>query len=298
MQPRVALLLGNGKYALHLQTHLRPSVAATTIALFPHGDTAVTNADHCVELLSPTRVLNYLQQEEIKQVIFGGNFDLAQMWSKWQSNPLQSLRSTADPHFYGIMFSLLRKRPGAALEGFQKVLRAHGYEPVAASNYLPDLKPGAGLTISAGTMATRPARDLDVLATRMVELANRELLLHPWPNARQAHLFDEDNVVLRETLGTDALLAAAQHHRKSAAPRTLVKLCPPDFDYRTDPPVVGPKTFELAAAAGVDLVVLDADKGILFDRERVSEICREHGITVCGYRSNEVSVALPRVPAA
>ena len=93
MQPRIALLLGNGRYALELQQRLRPSVAVSTIALFPHGDTAVTNADHCVDLLSPTQVLRHLQEDKISQVIFGGNFNLAQMWAKWQSNPLHSLRS-------------------------------------------------------------------------------------------------------------------------------------------------------------------------------------------------------------
>jgi DUF1009 family protein len=93
-------------------------------------------------------------------------------------------------------------------------------------------------------------------------------------------------LVLQESGGTDNLLSKAQGLPKTAEPRILVKLCPPEFDYRMDPPVVGPRTFALAAKAGVDLVVLEGNKGILFERDQAIECCRADGITVVGIESD------------
>lgn len=301
MQPRVALILGNGKYALALQRRLRceSDVAALSIALFPHGDTAVTTADHCVDLLSPTKVLRLLQDNQITHVIFGGNFNLAHISATWQTRPFHSLRSAADPRVYQLMFSL-RRGVSFALTQFCNILRENGFAPTLASDYLDDLKPGMGAVIAAGRLAAMSSDEILSLTTRPAVQAVQELGSQPWRHVRQALLFDGEGLVLREATGTDALLSKAKILPKTNAPRTMMKLCPPNFDYRMDPPVVGPRTFELAAAAGVDLVVLEGAKGILFDRERVGEICRQAGITIFGLESEEFKLIQPRerAPAA
>ena len=71
MQRRVALILGNGKYAIALHQRLRgTNVAALSVALFPHGDAAVPNADHCVDLLSPSQVIERLNSPGITHVVW------------------------------------------------------------------------------------------------------------------------------------------------------------------------------------------------------------------------------------
>lgn len=62
----------------------------------------------------------------------------------------------------------------------------------------------------------------------------------------------------------------------------VVKVSKPDQDMRFDVPVVGTKTLETAAGAGIRTIGVEAGRTILLDRPRVADLAGALGITIYG----------------
>ena len=61
---------------------------------------------------------------------------------------------------------------------------------------------------------------------------------------------------------------------------TMVKVSKPNQDMRFDVPVVGPDTIRTAAAAGVDLIAVEASKTLILGRDDVIKLCAELKVSV------------------
>lgn len=60
----------------------------------------------------------------------------------------------------------------------------------------------------------------------------------------------------------------------------LVKVSKPNQDFRFDVPVIGSRTIETCAAAGVAGIAIEAGRTIVLEREEVARLCAKHGIGV------------------
>lgn len=65
-----------------------------------------------------------------------------------------------------------------------------------------------------------------------------------------------------------------------APPVTLCKVTKPGHDMRFDVPCIGLRTVQHCVAAGVNHIVFEAHRTILFQRQNVIELCNKHGITL------------------
>jgi UDP-2,3-diacylglucosamine hydrolase len=61
---------------------------------------------------------------------------------------------------------------------------------------------------------------------------------------------------------------------------TMVKVSKPEQDMRFDVPVVGPDTIHNAAAAGVDVVAVEAGKTLILEQSEVFRLCAEHKVAL------------------
>jgi UDP-2,3-diacylglucosamine hydrolase len=61
---------------------------------------------------------------------------------------------------------------------------------------------------------------------------------------------------------------------------TMVKVSKPQQDMRFDVPVIGPDTINTAAAAGVDVVAVEAGKTLILDQSEVFRLCAEHHVAL------------------
>ena len=61
---------------------------------------------------------------------------------------------------------------------------------------------------------------------------------------------------------------------------TMVKVSKPNQDMRFDVPVVGPATVTAAAEAGVDVIVIEAGKTLLLDKENLLRLCDAHKVAL------------------
>mgnify|MGYP003290086280 CR=1 FL=1 len=65
-----------------------------------------------------------------------------------------------------------------------------------------------------------------------------------------------------------------------APPLTLCKVTKPGHDMRFDVPCIGLRTVQHCAAAGVNHIVFEARRTILFQQQNVINFCNKHGITL------------------
>jgi UDP-2,3-diacylglucosamine hydrolase len=65
----------------------------------------------------------------------------------------------------------------------------------------------------------------------------------------------------------------------------VVKVSKPNQDLRFDVPVIGCETLEVAHAAGVKVIAVEAGKTLLLDRDALKALAEEKRITVYGYKT-------------
>ena len=83
--------------------------------------------------------------------------------------------------------------------------------------------------------------------------------------------------------GTDSTIRRGGELGKGEA--VVVKVSKPRQDMRFDVPVVGPRTLETAAAAGVAAIAMEAGRTLFLDKEEVFSLATQHQITLWGIPS-------------
>jgi len=83
--------------------------------------------------------------------------------------------------------------------------------------------------------------------------------------------------------GTDSTIRRGGELGRGEA--VVVKVSKPDQDMRFDVPVVGPRTLETAAAAGVTAIAMEAGRTLLLEADRLRELAATHHITLWGTAS-------------
>lgn len=80
--------------------------------------------------------------------------------------------------------------------------------------------------------------------------------------------------------GTDAMLERAATF--GAKDCIFAKAVKPNQDYRFDVPVIGERTMRKLAAADIKNVVVEADKVIVLEKDKVKKLAEENGIRILG----------------
>ncbi len=88
--------------------------------------------------------------------------------------------------------------------------------------------------------------------------------------------------------GTDAAIArAGELSMKSGA--VVVKRCKPSQDQRFDLPATGLVTVETMIRAGANVLALEADKSVVFDRKAMVDLADQHGISILGLTDDDMA---------
>jgi hypothetical protein len=295
MSKKIALLVGNGRYAVDLHRRLRKEseVAALAIALFPREYSIFSDfgIDEWIDIFKPSDLAMYLHENGVTHVVFGGDFrqdSLAELWTKY-SRHSHGDADSVDPMLAEVERRITARASPSYIINLvgSAVRRCNGdgrpaIIPIAASSLLPELRPGIGILAHSGKLANWSVEDIEKYIEPIILKARRELSNQPWPNARQAFLFDDGELAHQNQGGTDLLLGEAAGKPRPNGIRTLIKVCPEDHDHDWDPPVVGCQTLDGALNAYVDLVVIESKNGILFGRDTCIKTCQEIGITLFG----------------
>lgn len=80
--------------------------------------------------------------------------------------------------------------------------------------------------------------------------------------------------------GTDATIKRGGELGQGDA--VVVKVSKPRQDMRFDVPVIGPRTLETAAAAGVSAIAMEAGRTLLLEEDQLRKLATQHQITLWG----------------
>lgn len=174
-----------------------------------------------------------------------------------------------DPRTAMLLPSLLAAlRPGddGALRSILAMFEDHGFAIVGAEQLAPDLLPPTGV-LTAQAPAARHQADAAVGEATVDRMGQDD--------SGQACIIADAAVIAQEgPEGTDALLRTSL----PAPGGILFKAPKPLQDRRVDLPVIGPGTAELAVAAGLAGLVIEAGGVMVLDLDRTLRILDDSGL--------------------
>ncbi len=169
------------------------------------------------------------------------------------------------------MLARLKKRNAETLFGaIADELKKDGIELLPATTFLEDDMPGAGHVSGPNP---KPRRWDDARYGFDIAKAASKL------DIGQTVVVKNGTVLAVEAFeGTNEAVKRGGRLGKGRA--TMVKVSKPNQDMRFDVPVVGPATITAAAEAGVDVIVVEAGKTLLLDKENVLRLCDSEKVSL------------------
>jgi DUF1009 family protein len=262
---KIGLIAGKGDYPLLLAREARKAGVPVVLAAL-EGETApevveLSSRHEWLRVGQLGRLSAFFRKNQVSQAVMAGQvtpgrlFDLKPDWRAL------------------LLLAKLRERNAEAIFGaIADFLAEEGVELLPATTFMEGYLAGVGHLGGA-----KPGRHFD-----------REVGFG-WKMAKEISRLDigQTVVVRRGTVlavegfdGTDATIRRGGLLGKGEA--VVVKVAKPGQDMRFDVPVLGPRTLEVAAEAGVKAVVCEAKKTLLLFPEKLRELASQNGITLWG----------------
>jgi len=170
--------------------------------------------------------------------------------------------------------SLLAGGDDTVLSALTKFFESQGYRVVGAHEVAPDLVAEPGRVAGPAVSAARADIDLALRAARLIGALD----------SGQAAVVVESRVIALEGAeGTDAMVARVGELRQAGRVKwsgragVLAKCSKPQQDIRVDMPTIGPRTVEMAAAAGLAGIVIEPRRVMIADRAETVAVAQRTG---------------------
>ena len=270
-QPPVGLIAGSGSFPFLVADGIRKlGRRVNIIALNGFADARLADhADifHWAGLARPGRWRRLLQKHDTREVILAGAVRKTDMYGRFRM-----LRYLPDITALKIWFVRLKdKRNDAVLAAIADELSRHGITMQDCTQYTREhLAPVGVLTRTQPTPSQQ--RDADFGWTIAKEMGRLDI--------GQSVAVKETEVIAVEAIeGTDRMIERAGQ----LCPRggwSLIKVAKPNQDMRFDVPTVGPATIANLVKNGARMMVIEAGKTLLLDRELTIAAADKAGIAI------------------
>lgn len=165
------------------------------------------------------------------------------------------------------------------------LFEAEGFEVVGMTDIAPELLAGIG-TLGKVSPSKNALGDMDLALEATDKLGELDI-------GQAAVAVGGRVVALEGAEGTDAMLERCAvlrsngRIRSKGAAGVLVKAAKPRQDLRVDLPTVGPRTIELASAAGLEGIAVEAGRALIADQEGTIRKADEAGLFIYGIERPE-----------
>lgn len=263
-QPPIGMIAGNGIYPATFARAARAAGVEKLVTAAFINETE-PSLEKLVDLLSWFRVgqlgklIKFFRKAGIERAVMVG-----------QIAPKNLYEFRPDVRM-ALTLARLKERNAESLFGaIADELSKDGIELLPATTYLEDLLPGPGQVAGASL----PKNRLDDISYGM-RIAKEVSRL----DIGQTVVVKGGTVLAVEAFeGTNEAIKRGGALGKGGA--TMIKVSKPGQDFRFDVPVVGPDTVRTAAAAGIDLIVVEAGKTLLLGTDEVAGLCRDSKIAI------------------
>jgi DUF1009 family protein len=219
-----------------------------------------------VSLGELSKAIELMQSEGVKQAVMAGQVKHNKIFS--------SIRP--DWKLAKLLFALPRKNTDSLIGAVAKVLEEEGIQLVDSTMFLKPLLPEVGV-LTRRAPSPQEAADMEYGLGIARHIAAKDI--------GQTVVVAESACVAVEAMeGTDETITRAARFA-NGRPLVVVKVSKPRQDMRFDVPVVGLPTVESMKLAGATALAIDANRTLLFDREKLIAMADAAGIAIEAFPS-------------
>jgi UDP-2,3-diacylglucosamine hydrolase len=264
----LGIIAGNGVYPFLIARAARQSgVTAIHVAAF-ENETEPELADHAdsiewMRVGQLSRLLKFFEKAGVRQAIMAG-----------QIAPKDLFELRPDFRVLTILASLKRRNAETLFGAVANELAKVGIQLLPATTYLENSLANEGL-IAGPKPKKRFVDDVAFGFEIAKELSKLDI--------GQTVVVRNGTVLAVEAFeGTNEAIQRGARLGKGGA--IVVKVSKPNQDFRFDVPVIGCQTVEVASAAGIKVIAVEAGRTLLLDKEAVKALAEEKQMTVYGYK--------------
>ena len=259
------LIAGNGRFPfLVLEGARSQGIEMAVIALKEEASPdleKIAKRLHWVSLGELSRAIELMQSEGVKQAVMAGQVKHNKIFS--------AIRP--DWKLAKVLFALPRKNTDSLIGAVAKVLEEEGIHLVDSTIFLKPLLPEAGV-LTRRAPSAQEAADMEYGLGIARHIAAKDI-------GQTVVVADSACVAVEAMEGTDETIARAARFA-NGRPLVVVKVSKPRQDMRFDVPVVGLPTVESMKMAGATALAIDANRTLLFDREKLIAMANDAGIAI------------------
>jgi DUF1009 family protein len=259
------LIAGNGRFPfLVLEGARSQGIEMAVIALREEASPElekIAKRLHWVSLGELSKTIELMQSEGVKQAVMAGQVKHNKIFS--------SIRP--DWKLAKVLLSLSRKNTDSLIGAVAKVFEEEGIQLVDSTMFLKPLLPEAGV-LTRRMPSAQEAADMEYGLGIARHIAACDI-------GQTVVVADSACVAVEAMEGTDETIARAARFANGRS-LVVVKVSKPRQDMRFDVPVVGLPTVESMKMAGATALAIDANRTLLFDREKLIAMANDAGIAI------------------
>jgi DUF1009 family protein len=259
------LIAGNGRFPfLVLEGARSQGIEMAVIALKEEASPElekIAKRLHWVSLGELSKAIELMQSEGVTQAVMAGQVKHNKIFS--------SIRP--DWKLAKLLFALPRKNTDSLIGAVAKVLEEEGIQLVDSTMFLKPLLPEVGV-LTRRAPSAQEAADMEYGLGIARHIAAKDI-------GQTVVVADNACIAVEAMEGTDETIARAARFA-NGRPLVVVKVSKPRQDMRFDVPVVGLPTVESMKLAGATALAIDANRTLLFDREKLIAMADAAGIAI------------------
>jgi UDP-2,3-diacylglucosamine hydrolase len=267
------LIAGNGRFPfLVLEGARSQGIEMAVIALKEEASADLEHSAkrlHWVSLGELSKAIELMHKEGVTQAVMAGQVKHNKIFSTIQP----------DWKLAKLLFSLPRKNTNSLIGAVARVLEDEGIRLVDSTLFLKPLVPEAGV-LTRRAPDEREAADIAYGLGVARQISAMDV-------GQTVVISDRACVAVEAMEGTDETIARAARIA-GGKPLVVVKVSKAGQDMRFDVPVVGLPTIEQMKSARATTLAVDAERTLLFDRDKLIEQADAAGIAIQAFLPQRV----------
>lgn len=261
---RIGLIAGSGQFPIIFSDKAKINgFSVYAAAYLNEADAILANHVKAVEWIrlgQIERIISFFKKHNVTEAVMMGAITKTNMFTdvKLDSTTISLIAAMKNTH------------DDAILRAFASVLEHSGIQIRSSTFLLPELLAPEGCWTQQKPTESENA-DIDLGWRIAKELGRLDI--------GQCLVVGGGSVLAIEAIdGTDATIKRGGELGKGNA--VVVKICKPNQDERFDIPAAGIQTIQTMVISGAKVLVIEANKTVVFDREEMISLANKHNIAI------------------
>jgi len=264
MNKRIGLIAGSGQFPIIFSKKAKTKgLSIYAAAYLNEADQALQDYVEAIEWIhlgQIKRLIKFFKKNKIDEAVMMGGIKKTRMFKDLKP----------DIKAISIIAGLRHTHDDGVLSAFANALEKEGIRIKASTFLLPDLLAKEGCWTKRKPSRSEKS-DIKLGLNLAREIGRLDI--------GQCIVVGGGSVLAVEAIdGTDATVQRGGTLGKGTA--VVVKVCKPNQDFRFDVPAVGLETIRIMHEAGARVLVVEAGKAVVFDREAMIDLANKHDITI------------------